>query len=386
MADDGGLNKGPCPLMAPRPTRRSILGMLCGGVLCAALAACASRAVRQVELASSSQGRGSRSLTLRVAHEESEANNVEVVAWSPEGQRVAIGTADRQLSIWSTDKTLWKMDDRAPIFRARAHEALVSSVAWSPRGGQLATGSIDGSVKVWSMEGGVASHIFGVTRRKFVAAAWSPDGKWLAFTVGSDAAEVHAWPPTSDGPRRLPVAGDTTALVWSPDSQWLAVGNRAGAVVAWQVAAAGPARVFAHPHGREVDCLAWSPGGQKLAIGYEDGTISVLDTGGWQAASLPRTWTVNGLAFSPNGMVLASTSTRSDVALWDPVGLTKLARLAIGFDTNAIAWSPDGHYLACGADDHSLKYLSVEPPQPGSALNAQTGQPGYMARRGGLVE
>ncbi|KAF9503231.1 hypothetical protein BS47DRAFT_1322867 [Hydnum rufescens UP504] len=110
-----------------------------------------------------------------------------------------------------------------------------------------------------------------------------------------------------------------------------------------------------HSHG--VYSVAFSPNGLQLASGSEEGTLYL-----WDAMSGEHTATLQGhsdcitsLAFSPNGLWLASGSWDETLCLWDVMLGTCTVTLQGHSDSvSSVAFSPDGLRLASGSDDHTL--------------------------------
>jgi WD40 repeat protein len=64
------------------------------------------------------------------------------VSWSPDGARLATGSADSTAKIWDAA-------GGRELLTLKGHTGQVRSVAWSPDGLRMATGSDDGTAKVW---------------------------------------------------------------------------------------------------------------------------------------------------------------------------------------------------------------------------------------------
>jgi WD40 repeat protein len=111
------------------------------------------------------------------------------VAWSPNGNSLAVGYFDNTVKIWD-------FGTKQNTSTLSGHSGAVNSVAWSPNGEYLASGSDDGTVKVWKVSNGkeVASfkHLDIIN-----SVAWSPDGKLLASACVD--RDVYIWDVSAFG-------------------------------------------------------------------------------------------------------------------------------------------------------------------------------------------
>src|SRR5262249_60847163 len=105
----------------------------------------------------------------RLAHEAGVAD----LAWSPDGQLLAVGCADYCTYVWKAEQT------SEPPTVCRGHQAEVADVCFSNRGDLLATHSWDGTTRLWdprtgrerlSVPGGGASLRFGPDDRRVALA------------------------------------------------------------------------------------------------------------------------------------------------------------------------------------------------------------------------
>lgn len=136
-----------------------------------------------------------------------------------------------------------------------------------------------------------------------------------------------------------------TAIAWSPHDKTLVATTAAGEVVLWND---GQLTTLQTGSGTSIDCVAFSPDGKFVAVGGQDGQVKI-----WQGTELittldnPRTW-VDKLAWSPKSNQLAFSLGRY-VQVWDAD--TQEVVITVNFDTSTVLgldWRSDGRYLGIG--------------------------------------
>jgi hypothetical protein len=224
-------------------------------------------------------------------------------------------------------------------------EFLIRGVAFSPDGNQVAIGSSDGTALVCDTATG--SRCFKI-RTNWSGAqlqdlAFSPDGR-LLVTAGEDMT-ARVWAATSG--RRLQTLthdGVVYDLAFSPDGRLLATASFDGTARVWE--ADTGREVLTLTHVREVYGIAFSPDGRLLATGCRDKNARVWDvTSGRQVLTVKHRDAVLGVDFSPAGL-LATASADRTVRVWDGATGGPLHALPHEGIVDRAVFSPDGLQLA----------------------------------------
>jgi serine/threonine-protein kinase len=168
------------------------------------------------------------------------------------------------------------------------------------------------------------------------------------------------------GERKAPASAAVQCVAFSPDGQQLARGAADGTVRLWDAATLREAPAVAG-HTGAVLALAFAPDGRTLATAGQDGAVHVWDaaTGKAVASLREHKAPVVALAFHPEGKTLVSLGRDGTLKFWAPGAEQPALTLAPGKDLwpISLAFSPDGHVLACGQTDGKVRLVALEKHQ-----------------------
>ncbi len=259
---------------------------------------------------------------------------VNAVAVSPGRNLIATGYGDGRIQLWR-----WRNARLVPLGTPQTASQLpagstnqVEYVAFSPNGKLLASGSDDGTVRIWDITDPARPESLSLTHDSgdaVFSVAFSPSGHVLAAASADD--KVRLWNATD--PARLAHLGKALtgpsntaySVAFSPDGQVLAVGSADRDIRLWDIK--DPARphhigpVLTGPAGY-VYSVAFSPGGRMLAAGNTDGSVWLWHLAHPAHPSLAATLTgptghVYSVAFGPGGRTVAAADSSGLVWLWD---------------------------------------------------------------------
>lgn len=258
---------------------------------------------------------------------------------------------------------LW--DVKRGMFRVLVPHS-VTAAAFSPDGKWIAY--VDGGVLAAHDIASGLSRQIGFVRSMALTVAYSADGQWVA--TGHQDGSVYGWNVKTREPKLLGRAarGDTDTVVFSPKESLIASGGDDQAVRLWNCRT-GEARLLGSHGGQEVFGLAWAPDGKLLATAASNDPDS---PNLWNVATGERKSFGGGMrstipycaAFAPDGQSFALGKTDGGVIVYQVKGGAGRDFVQTGVPVHALAYSPDGKLLATGGSDGMLRLWDAQKGTP----------------------
>ena len=273
------------------------------------------------------------------------------VAFNPDGTVLATGDGAGMVRLWNTQTGELKA-------AVQAHTNWAFSVAWSPGGKSFVTGGGDDAVRLFDAANPTQPlKTFLGHSNDVHAVAITHDGRQLV-SAGDDR-QIIVWELATGREllRWRAHDGQIPTVTISPDGATVASGSRDDSIRTWELKS-GRLKQELIGHTEDVLSVRFSPDGKSLASASYDGTVRLWDAASGRAIRILKGHTnrVFSVAFSPDGSRLASAGD-STLRIWNaatgqqlnvitPGGAIEHGGKVIVENLSAVVFSPDGTMLA----------------------------------------
>ncbi len=312
---------------------------------------------------------------------------VKVANFSPDSTLLATGASGGDIRLWGA-----KSGKEIKILGR--HETRVSALAFSPDGRYLASGAADGSLKMWEVRSGKVLAEPAIPKRDdqgIMCLTFDRTGQRLLAGYHSGGAEILETPALRRVAGLAQHGGTVFHAVYSPDGKWIATSLGDDSAELWDAqTGAGPKARYPHESG--VWDSEFSSDGRLLATASYDHTARVWDTltGKPITEPLPNAEVIRTVWFSPDDRTVITAGGDGLAMVWDAAtGRALSEKFHHDGAANSACFSPDGkHILTAGRDGVVAIYdwvpLDEHPPMWLAELAEAVG--GYRLSDAGVAE
>ena len=269
------------------------------------------------------------------------------VRWSPDGSRLASGSADSFLKVWTFHQAT---SEFILLNEYHEHSNSITQLCWNPTDSNtFATASLDKSVLFWDVrEGKSISKIQSIDEN--INFSWSPDGHQVAIGTKSDQikiVDIRNMQPIFDQKFTIEI----NEFGWGKTMQQFILTTGHGTIQVYNTASYNLQQTL-NAHTSNCYCLDFDSTGRFFATGGADAVILVWDCKSFipvqsftSLTSAPRT-----LAFSYDGNCVAAGSEDKVLEIWRMETGQSLVQIPVNSPVNTLAWHPFKQLVAFAED------------------------------------
>lgn len=288
--------------------------------------------------------------------------------FSPDGTRIAAATSEHVV-------LLWRAVDGEPLAMMHGHRGRITELAFSPQGDTFVTACDDKTTRWWDALAEADPFVRRMPGTVY-GIAYSLDGKLLAAACLGGDRPLRIWDVESGRERVAALDGYPCAIAFRRDGSRVAVARSLGDT---KVVAIADGRVVAEVPGYSwrTNWLAFDSSGAHLFTLGNDGRLIERDLADSRAVRTHNFKGVSGgegcrAAISPDGSLIVVADGKVihvlDGSTWNERGTLN----GHTGNVNALAFSPDGSRLVSGSRDHSVRVWDIQRRTPITSLSGHS--------------
>jgi serine/threonine protein kinase len=295
--------------------------------------------------------------------------DVMVMVTSPDGSQIAAGSSNSQLGIWDakTGQSLREFRYVPPASTRPLGSSPVTAIAFAPNGKTLAAGYKNGSINYFSVDQGSPS--LSVEQYPTVSdLAISGDNRFIYVSNGEN--DLQVWDIASKKQiRTMHNPAPVSRIKLSADRQLLLCAGNGNSVYIWDTFAEKLFNSFPNLGSAPTD-FDFSSDGKLVVIGLADGSLKIFETP--DPANPSKTLTpikkiekayiekIRSVAFSPTQALIAAGNWEEGLKLFDTQSDAPIATLGGSMrGITALYFSKDGAWLATAHSGNVVRLWNV---------------------------
>ncbi|MDJ0737617.1 MAG: caspase family protein [Nostocaceae cyanobacterium] len=311
---------------------------------------------KDIQLATVATLQQAISQTLEVNRLQGHSQQVNAIAFSPDGKMIASASDDNTVKVWGVDGKL--------VNTFKGHKDRVTSIAFSGNGKFIASGSADKTVKIYNFDGKLIKTFSG--HGDIVKSiSFSPNSQVIAST--SSDKTIKIW-DINQGLVQSWNADNRWAnsVSFSPDGQLIVSGGEDNLVKIWNVKNGELIQSIAG-HKERITSVKFSPDGHLIAAGSGDKRVSLYNFNHKsKRAKKELTLTeskeqINSVSFSRDGKFIAAAVEDGTINVWSLDGSLLTTVKGHGAAVNDVSFKyNDGKFLASAGDDKIVRLWQID--------------------------
>ena len=252
---------------------------------------------------------------------------------------------------------------KSVVHTMTGHRAEVKSMGFLSGGEVMASLDVNGEVRLWNTVSGKPLYRLNNGGLAVGAIAAAPDGTHLAWS-NENRIYVYQFDINKTVANISDMVGAVTLLQYSHNGKFLAAVTNDRSVYVWQL----PELKLAHriqDFAADIRAITFSPNNRLVAMADQIGEIRIVaaSNGGEIAKfyGLKAGEAINALAYSPDGHWLASGGPESFLKLWDTgIDVNDKTFADVSGKIGQLHFSPDSKWLLATTDNGVVQFWNVE--------------------------